>query len=303
MKTVLLTGATGYIGQYTIKPLLEKGFTVHAVSTKPQTSDRENLIWHRADLLSEKETAALTAETKCDFLLHFAWYVEHGKFWNAPENLAWLRASIFLAQKFAEVGGKRIVTAGTCAEYDWTAQNPLVEEVTPRNPRTLYGASKYALDSVLTKFAETQQLSFASGKIFFVFGGKESPNRLVSSVIRNLLDNHEAKTSHGNQIRDFMHVADAAEAFAFLADSTVEGSVNIGSGKGFKINEIVNIIGELTGKSHLLRIGDIPAPPNDPPVITADIDKLKNLVGYRKEFSLRDKLNEVIEYLNHENND
>lgn len=297
MKTVVLTGATGYIGQYAINFLLEKDYIVHAVSSKFIAGAKSsNPIWHQTDLLDANAVENLIKLIRPTHLLHFAWYVEHGKFWNAPENLDWLQASLFLAQKFVENGGERLVTAGTCAEYDWTSQSPFVENSTPMRPQTLYGASKFALGLALGEFAKASNISFASGKIFFPFGGNEQPNRLLPSVIRALLKNEAAKTSHGNQIRDFMYVENIAEAFVELLESKAEGIVNIASGKGFKLREIIEIIAALIGRPELLQIGAIPALPNDPPEIFASIRRLQNEVNYRKQLDLASRLKDTVDY-------
>lgn len=297
MKRVLLTGATGYIGQFAIRPLLAKGFTVHAVTSKSfKFKNTDNLFWHQANLLNTEETKILT-ETVCPtHLLHFAWYVEHGKFWSAVENLNWLQASLNLAKQFIKNGGQRIVAAGTCAEYDWTSKNPFSENKTPFCPRTFYGATKYALSLTLEKFAETGNLSFASGKIFFPFGANEPPNRLIPSVIRALLKNKPAETSHGNQIRDFLYVEEIARAFVALLDSDVQGAVNIASGEGVKLKEIVETVAEVIGKPELLRIGSLPAQANEPLEIVADIGRLREEVKFNSALDLKTQLKATIDW-------
>lgn len=202
-------------------------------------------------MLKADEVNDLMEKIRPTHLLHLAWYVEHGKFWNAIENLDWLRASLHLVRQFAENGGERIVTAGTCAEYDWTQASPFSEYETPRQPQTLYGAAKYALFLTLEKFADISPLSFACGRIFFPFGANEPPNRLLPSVIRALLGDKPAETSHGNQIRDFLYVEEVAEAFVALLDSDVSGAVNIASGEGIKLKEVVEIVAEIIGKPEL----------------------------------------------------
>ena len=295
MKAVLLTGATGYIGQFAVRFLLEKNYTVHAVTSKPlDLSDNENLIWHRTNLLNSVEVKELLRKICPTHLLHFAWYVEHGKFWNAIENIDWLQASLNLTRQFAENGGKRIVVSGTCAEYDWTRQNPFAELPKNFQPATLYGTTKYALAAILEKFAAITDVSFASGKIFFPFGANESSNRLIPSVIRALLKNQTAKTSHGNQIRDFLYVEDIAEAFVKLLESDVCGAVNIASGKGVKLKEITETIAKIIGKPELLMTGSLTASVNEPLEIVADITRLREEVGFRKDYDLESRLAETI---------
>ena len=297
MKKVLLTGATGYIGQFAVRHLLDKNYVVHAVTSKPfDKTPTENLIWHRADLLKADDVKDLMEKVCPTHLLHFAWYVEHGKFWNAVENLDWLQAGLFLARQFAECGGERIVTAGTCAEYAWTQTGALTEGKTPMQPQTLYGAAKYALYLALEKFADVSGVSFSGGKVFFLFGADESPNRLVPSVIRALLKNEPAKTSHGEQIRDFMFVEDVAEAFVMLLESDVRGVINIASGRKTKLREIIETLGEITGKPELLQIGALVSNENEPPEIVADITRLTEEVKFNKDFDLRVKLKETVDY-------
>src|SRR3954471_24528139 len=101
-KTVLVTGAHDFIGKQTREPLRALGYKV-----LPST----------CNLLEAAATERMLAELKPTHLLHAAWYTAYGKFWNAPENTAWLEASTFLFKKFIAHGGHRIVGIGSCAEY------------------------------------------------------------------------------------------------------------------------------------------------------------------------------------------
>lgn len=297
MKTVLLTGATGFIGQFAISPLLAKNYVVHAVTSKPiKFESTENVVWHQANLLNASEVNDLIKSICPTHLLHFAWYVEHGKVWNAVDNLDWLEASLHLAREFAANGGKRLIGSGTCAEYDWNESGIFSENTSRLRPRNLYGASKYALNLTLENFAKTADLSYGWGRIFYLFGQRESPNRLVPSVINALLRNEPAKTSHGNQIRDFYDVEDVAKAFVALLESDVFGAVNIASGEGMRIAGLVEEIGRIAGKPDLLRIGALPAPANDPPMIVADTTRLREEVGWRKDFNVTENLTETFEW-------
>ncbi len=297
MKTVVLTGATGFIGQFAIRPLLAKNYIVHAVTSKPIHSETtENLFWHQTNLLDADETTALIKNVCPTHLLHFAWYVEHGKVWNADENLDWLQAGVHLARQFVENGGERLVISGSCAEYDWTEDGIFSEKSTRLRPQSLYGASKHALNLVLENFAKVSNLSYAWGRAFYLFGANESPNRLVPSVINALLKNELAETSHGNQIRDFLNVEDVAEAFVALLESDVFGSVNIASGKGVKIADVVREIADIADKGDLLRIGALPAPKNEPSEMIAGTTRLHEEVGWQKDFDLKKSLTETYKW-------
>lgn len=295
MKSVVLTGASGYIGQFAIRCLLDKNYIVHAVTSKPfDFVKTENLYWHRANLLNPDETKNLIERLRPTHLLHFAWYVEHGRYWNALYNLDWLKVGLNLAECFAENGGERMVISGTCAEYDWTKPSPFVEYITPFNPQTLYGAAKSSLSLILERFAEVAGISFASGKIFFPFGGNEADTRLIPSVTHALIKNESAKISHGNQIRDFMFVEDIAEAFVALLESDVRGAVNVASGEGIKIKDVAAEVAKIIGAPELLRIGAIEPQQNEPPAIVANVTRLREEVGWQKPFDLRKRLEETV---------
>jgi nucleoside-diphosphate-sugar epimerase len=293
MKRVLVTGATGFIGRHSLAPLVAQGYEVHAITRSGKQTGAA--IWHNADLLNSEALVAVVAEVRPTHLLHFAWYAVSGKYWTAIENFHWVRATLELLQAFADNGGERAVCAGTCAEYDWR-YGKCQEDLTPLHPATTYGICKSATVSLTDAFARTAKISAAWGRIFLLYGPHEHPNRLVSSVIRSLLRNEAARTSHGQQIRDILHVQDVAEAFVALLDSEVQGAVNIASGQPVALREVVTTIGHLTGKSDRLEIGALPAAENDPLLLTADTRRLRKEVGWKPRLDLAVGLQSTVDW-------
>lgn len=291
LRRVILTGASGLIGRQAIAPLLDRGFEVHAVARRAEAS-RGNLHWHAVDLLDEASAASLVKDVAASHLLHLAWYAEPGKFWNSPENLRWVASSLALARAFAEAGGTDLVAAGSCAEYDWDVAGVCEEDKTPLKPHTLYGVAKHALRQVLAAYAPIARLRLAWGRIFLLYGPQEHPARLVPSVIRPLLEGREAPLSHGAQLRDFLHAADVAGAFAALLDGAVEGPVNIGSGRAASIRDLAHIIGRELGREDLIRPGALPD--HSPALLVPDIRRLRDEVGFRPAFSLEEGLQDAI---------
>lgn len=294
MKTVILTGASGFIGRQAIAPLLERNYKIHAVSTAQPIADLifENVTWHRVNLLDESETAAMLEKIKATHLLHFAWYVEHGKFWDAAENKIWLDASVRLIEQFKACGGERIVGAGTCAEYEWGGNTILSEGKTSLKPQNFYGECKLELQKALA----ASNISQAWGRIFFLFGEREHPQRLIASVINSLLKNEYADCSHGGQIRDFLYVKDVSDAFAALLDSNLQGAVNIASGKARTIREIVLQTADLLGKRALVRFGQLPVTENEPRSIVADTLRLREELGWIERYGIHHGLEQTIEF-------
>jgi nucleoside-diphosphate-sugar epimerase len=292
---VLLTGATGFIGRHCVAPLQARGFEVHAVTSKGAGEDFPGVRWHQADLLAPNGAKAILAEVKPSHLLHLAWFVVPGKLITSPENYNWVRASMELVQEFAAQGGRRVTTCGSGYEYDWRF-GFCNEQLTSQVPNTVYGACKQALNLMTENFAATANLSSAWGRVFFLYGPHEHPQRLVSSIILSLLRGEPAKSSHGRQIRDYMHVQDVADGLVALLDSELRGSVNVSSGRATQIRDIVLALGQLLGRPELIQLGALPARANDAPMVVGDNAKIAAEIGWQPKFDLESGLKHTIDW-------
>jgi nucleoside-diphosphate-sugar epimerase len=296
MKRLLLTGPNGFIGRHCLPFLRERGYEVHAVvPEKGMELEFPAVEWHVVDLLSPTQSQALIKSVEPSHLLHFAWVTQPGSYWTSGENLRWFRASLELLEAFRLRGGRRVLMAGSCAEYDWR-YGYCSEAVTPLTPTSLYGTCKKALYEVLESFARQEGLSVAWGRIFFLYGPHEHPSRLVASVISAILAQRPAPSTQTTQIRDFLYVEDVASAFAALLDSEVQGAVNIASGQPVLVGEIVRRIGEQLGRADLVQGGALPISPSDPPLLVADVTRLRDELAWIPSYSLEAGLRRSIEW-------
>jgi nucleoside-diphosphate-sugar epimerase len=297
---VLVTGASGFIGLPLIAELVRRGDEVHALSSRESIPEIPGVHWHRADLGSDAAADDLIGELAPERLMHLAWYVEHGRFWSAPENVVWVERSLRLLRAFARGGGKRAVMLGTSAEYDWSAAGePLQELRSPLAPSTMYGVAKDALRRVSHAYAELEGFELAWGRLFFLYGPREDPGRLVSSVIRSLLAGEQVEVTSGKQQRDFLHVGDVAGALVALLESAVCGPVNIASGQATSVAEIVDRIGQLIGRPELILRGGLPDRREEPPLLVADVTRLRDEVGYCPRLELADGLADTVRWWKH----
>ena len=296
MKKVILTGASGFIGRQAVSRLVNNNYEVHCVTSRKAEGAGGNVTWHRADLLNERECMDLFKNVMPTHLLHFAWYTEPLKYLSSEENWDWLKASLKMLHYFTRYGGERATFAGTCAEYDWKC-GFCSEDTTPIKPNTIYGKCKDLLNREAGSYCSKNDISFAWGRIFFIYGPGEHPSRLVPSVIRHLLNNEEAPCTDGNQKRDYLYSGDAASAFVCLMDGKVGGAVNIASGTAVTVREIVEKIAIKTGSHNSVEFGAIPRHPVDPPLIVADTRRLNEEVGWKPVFSLDEGLDMTIKSL------
>jgi nucleoside-diphosphate-sugar epimerase len=302
-RRVLVSGAGGFIGRWSVPELRRLGYEVHAVlSGNADREVPEQLLGakiHVADLLDESRVDELFREAKPTHLLHFAWIATPGLYWDSAENFRWVSASEHLLRCFGAHGGRRVVMAGSCAEYDWSRVEVCDELASPLANESAgalspYAECKIALQRTLAEFGRREHLSTAWGRIFFQFGPHEHPDRLVPSVICNLLMNREALCSQGSQVRSFLYVADVGAAFAALLDSELEGPVNIGSGEGIALADFINRMARLIGRPDLVRLGARPTPAREPALLLPKVHRLRDEVRWRPRLTLNEGLNDTI---------
>jgi nucleoside-diphosphate-sugar epimerase len=293
MKRVLVTGATGFIGRHCLAPLVSRGFDVHALFNSRPALDAAKVTWHRADLLDPGEIMRIFSAVGPTHLLHLAWYADPRDYRTAPANLAWLQAGVEILRRFGETGGQRAVFAGTCFEYD-VRYGYCTEGLTPEAPSTLYAVCKNSLRQVVARYAADANLSCAWARVFYVFGPFEPPGRLVPSVVTSLLSSERAECTHGRQLRDFLFVEDVASALVATLDSSIDGSVNVGSGEPVSVRTIVEKVARRLNACDCVDFGARKGAPTDAPVTFADVRRLRDEIGWRPRLSLEDGLNRTI---------
>ncbi len=293
MKRVLLTGASGFVGRACVAPLLARDYAVHTISTGRGRTPDGVTAWH-GNLLDTASVPGLMRDIAPTHLLHAAWDVTHGAYWTSEANHTWLAASADLLRAFHAAGGERAVGVGTCAEYGWTIDR-YDERTAPLDPATLYGNSKLALCRQFQAMADGG-LPTAWARLFFPFGPGEQPGRLLPAVISALLAGEPVDCTEGTQIRDFLYVDDLGGALAALLDSGVEGPVNIGSGSGTTLRDLILRTAGQIGRPDLIRLGALPIRPGDPPSLVANTERLNREVGFVPATPLDQAIRQTIAY-------
>lgn len=283
--TVLVTGATGFIGRNVVAQLARDGVPVVAAGRRPEGLGDGGIPFEAVDLLEPGAPARLIARVRPTRLIHLAWNATPGRFWTAPDNLDWAAATFSLLRAFAEGGGERAVLAGSCAEYDWTGEGRLRED-SPIVPATFYGVVKDATRRAVCAFGDQTGLSVAWARIFWLYGPGEARNRLVSDVASALSLRQPVETTEGFQQRDFLHVEDVAGAFVAALSSSHRGPFNVGSGSPVAVRHLIGILASELGGSERVAFGARPSAPGEPPLLCADTTLLTHAIGFRPRFDL-----------------
>lgn len=299
MRKVVVTGATGFLGRHVVEALATRGYEVHAVGrVGPQTADGIgcNVRRHAVDLFDAHSVDRLVADIRPEGLVHLAWTTTPGLYWTDPANESWTTASMRLFEAFSSHGGRHVVVAGTSAEYDWTSETTLKETTALVQPASMYGQSKNSLRLALEAWAPQAGVSWAWGRIFNIYGSFENPKRLIPKSILSLLAEQPLVFDDGLLVRDFLHVTDAAEAFALVYHHTYSGVVNVASGEGVTIRAVLMIIAGHLGRPELLTFDSNPARPGEPRHVVGSSRCLREAVNWSPRLTLRQGLAETCQW-------
>ena len=298
---VLLTGATGFLGAPLARLLVRLGCQVYA-PVRPESNrwriqdllSSPSLHMLDCDLLAPDQVASCLESVRPELCFHLAWYAQPGKYLTSPLNLQHLSASLTLAGQLAEKGCKRLVVAGTCAEYN--ADLGYLSESSPTAPATLYAASKLALNLTLAQLAPQLDLQVAWARIFYVYGPCEDGRRFIPAVIRSLLRGETTQLTPGMQVRDYLHIDDVAGALWAIAQKSLTGIINIGSGVPVTNRQVAIQIGDILGCPELVKFGDLPYRPGDPMFVCADNRRLVEQTGWQPGYGIEEGLSNTIDW-------
>jgi UDP-arabinose 4-epimerase len=310
--SILVTGGAGFIGSHTCKLLQKAGF-------RPVTFD--NLVTGHADavrfgpfvkgdLRDVAPLAAAMREHRVSAILHFAAsaYVGESVVQPAAYYANNVGGMIALLDAAEMAGVRQIVLSSSCATYGIPATLPIRED-SPQVPINPYGRTKLICEQMLADYAHAQGLRYVALRYFNAAGAdpdgelgeRHAPEThliplalMAASGMRPALSvfGTDYPTPDGTCIRDYIHVQDLARAHVmalrYLLDGGENRAVNLGSGEGLSIRQIIAAIERMTGRPLPVRYE--PRRAGDPPVLTADPTMAKAVFGFSTEWSGIDRI-------------
>lgn len=296
---LLVTGGAGYIGSICTRLLLDAGHEVvvldnlergHRQAVAPQA----RLVV--ADLL-DAETVRATLAEGFDGVLHFAALALVGESVQHPERYyrTNVGGSLNLLEAMAAAAVPRLVFSSTCAVYGQPEEVPISEREPPR-PVNAYGASKLAVDHLIRDFCTAYGIGAVSLRYFNVAGAgdgvgedHEPETHLIPNILATLTGRRERveilgtdyPTPDGTAVRDYIHVEDLAAAHLLALQSPRPGHheiLNLGSGNGFSVREVIRAAEEVTGRP--IPAVECPRRPGDPPMLVAASERIRAVLGW-----------------------
>lgn len=254
MKRILVTGGTGFVGRHILK-CLPRNMKISIFSRKKPFLDGR-VTYLLGDMANLKDIECAMKTVRPDMLLHLAWNVKEENYAHSEENRLWVDWTKRLAQTFFQQGGRAFVGSGTCFEYDLAYHGDHTEDE-DCHPLTLYGACKLEAMRRVAELSERYDARFVWGRIFYAYGRGEESRKLFSSARTTWKKGETFICRTPDNILDYIHVEDVAQYFTtFLQNEQIQGIVNVSTGKGESVRNMLQMLALASGCERMLSFSD-----------------------------------------------
>jgi UDP-glucose 4-epimerase len=294
---VLVAGGAGYIGSVVTSALLAGGHDVTVLDDL--STGHADAVPEGAALaaVSLHDSAPVLAEVRPEAVLHFAAKSLVGFSQQQPEDY-WhtnVGGSLALLEAMRAHDCRRIVFSSTAATYGEPESVPIREDA-PTRPTNTYGATKLAVDQMLTSYAVAHDFAAVSLRYFNVAGAAHglgerhaTETHLIPIALQVAAGQRESLTVYGRDyptpdgtcIRDYVHVGDLADAHLLALPAAAPGEhriYNLGNGTGFSVQEVVDAVRGVTG--HPVPVVEGERRAGDPAQLVASSDRIRADLGW-----------------------
>ena len=308
MSTVIVTGAAGYIGGQCALQLHDAGHIVIGIDRRSLPAHLKDIMkFVQADFDSDESFKTIIA-TRPDAIIHCAGTSLVGPSIANPSeyyNNNVVKTLHLLNIVISALPRTRFIFSSSAATYGTPSSSLPCDETHNQKPISPYGESKLMVEQILAAYHRAYNLDYVAFRYFNACGadphgrhGQESgTTHIIARVLESLRDNQEFtlngnnyNTLDGTCVRDYVHVADIAQAHVMALSPTIPGGVyNLGSNTGTTNQQIISAAEKITGKKVKIKIG--PKREGDPDVLVANASKFDKLVSWRSYH-----LNDIIQH-------
>ena len=284
MRSAVITGCTGEIGNALVRLLLAQGWEVHAVCRPNSRRSRFLLQADRLRILEcdlfDLASAAQALPEKCGVFFHLGWHASYGAERLDPYGQARnILAALDAVNLAAKLGCSVFVGAGSQAQYGDTEETLTPE--TSMRPSTAYGAAKLCAEQMTRELCATKGIRHVWGRVVSVYGPCDGPHTLITYLMRTQLRGEEAILTPCGQYWDFLYAEDTARAFLSMAESGKDGQPYcVASGSCRPLHEYMHDFQHVLGGKAKLHIGGKSYTPNQRMRLCADISTLRADTGF-----------------------
>ena len=280
---VLVTGATGFIGNYVVETLLQRGFLV--IATSNDIEKAKAFSWYPSVTYIKFDIKKISDAInyfeffqKPDLVIHLAWegLPNYRNEFHLLENLP---RHILLVQNFLQNGLQDITIARTCFEYGM--QQGCLTEESPSMPDNPYAKAKDELRKKIQSLQDAYSFSFKWVRLFYMWGNGQNAKSLIAQLEAAIQNGDTSfNMSGGEQVRDFLPVIDvAANIVSVATQKQLEGIINICSGQPITVKEFVTNYLKQCNHQIQLNLGFYPYPDFEPMKFWGSNEKLKKIIN------------------------
>jgi dTDP-6-deoxy-L-talose 4-dehydrogenase (NAD+) len=257
IRNILLTGATGFIGQRVLEELKkDKKNRIKVITRGINNTALEN---NNIEVIKTKNafTESMKWWEDCcndiDLIIHLAWYVEPGKYLNSNKNFQCISGTTNLVRAAKIKNVKKFVGIGTCFEYDLSDRE--VKTVDSKlKPRSLYAASKLACFHLISNFYKNTSIDFLWLRLFYLYGEGESEKRFYGHIVKQLKQDKFVYLNFPDKVRDYLEISEASKKITNYALSKAVGVKNICSGRAVTLYDFAYNIAKRYNKCSLIKV-------------------------------------------------
>jgi len=305
---VLVTGADGFIGSHLTESLLAEGYDVRALSQYNSFN-----YWGWLEDIQHPNLEIVCGDVRdqaycreickgIDVIFHLAALIAIPYSYIAPKSFidTNIKGTLNICQAAKDCNIKRILITSTSEVYG-TAQYVPIDERHPLQPQSPYSASKIGADAIAMSFYNAYQLPVTIVRPFNTYGPRQSARAVIPTIITQIASgNKEIKIGDTTPTRDFNYMKDICNGFILLAkcDKAIGETVNIGSNDEISIKELFALIKDIMHSDANLMVDEQRLRPEHSEVfrLRCDNTKIKELTGYKPQYSLREGLEKTVEW-------